>query len=152
MRQAARCILLNDKDEVALVYFGRDNFYKLPGGGIDEGERVVDALRREVREETGYEITDIEELGIVEENRYYCGMHQVSYCYTARATMQGELAPTAEEVAAGVEVRWADSLQTAMDLVADTDAVTDEEGEPIGFEMMRIRDLAILKAAEDALE
>lgn len=152
VRQAARCVLFNDENEVALIYFARDNFYKLPGGGIDEGEALIDALRREVREETGYEIENIEELGIVEENRYYEGLHQRSFCYMARATEEGQIDPTAEEVAAGVELRWADSLQTAIDLVADAEAEVDEDGEPIGLEMMKLRDITILKAAEDALD
>lgn len=148
-RQAARCVLLNDQNEVALIYFSRDEFYKLPGGGLDEDEDIESGLKREVKEETGCDITTITPLGIIEEDRYYCGMHQTSYCYMARVQAEGQNDPTAEEIEAGVELRWANSLETAMDLIGDSEAIADEEGEPIGFEMMRLRELHILKAAEE---
>ena len=43
-----------DKDQVFLVQW-RGDFY-LPGGALESGERPEDALRREILEETGYEV------------------------------------------------------------------------------------------------
>ncbi len=40
--------------------------WSLPGGKVDFGERVVDAIRREIREEIGLEIDLVRPLGIVE--------------------------------------------------------------------------------------
>lgn len=36
---------------------------QLPGGGIDNGESIADALLRETREETGFLIKDINPIG-----------------------------------------------------------------------------------------
>ena len=46
-------------DDVLVVKRGRPPFegqWSIPGGRLEHGERVVDAVRREVREETGLEI------------------------------------------------------------------------------------------------
>lgn len=46
-------------DEVLVIKRGKPPFegqWSIPGGGLHFGERVVDAVRREVREETGLEI------------------------------------------------------------------------------------------------
>ena len=45
--------------EVLVIKRGKPPFegrWSIPGGGLEHGERVIDAVRREVREETGLEI------------------------------------------------------------------------------------------------
>ena len=63
--------------------------YKFPGGGIKKGEGHIDALKREIEEETGYVCNKIDEqIGIVTEkskDRYVNDgiFKMISYYYIA---------------------------------------------------------------------
>jgi ADP-ribose pyrophosphatase YjhB (NUDIX family) len=62
VRAGARALLLDPEDRVLLVRFVNpetgEEFWATPGGGIDPGETLEEALRRELREETG--LDDVE--------------------------------------------------------------------------------------------
>lgn len=51
-RPPSRAIIIKD-GKIALVYSNKYNYYKFPGGGINESEDKIDALIREVKEEVG---------------------------------------------------------------------------------------------------
>lgn len=85
-RPSARGIVcVNGK--VLVIHSLKYNYYKFPGGGIENGETPEDALMREFKEETGYEVIkesiepfgkvtirhkdDFDEGGIWEQENYY---------------------------------------------------------------------------------
>ncbi len=60
MRRAVRAVI-SKGDTLLMVYSKKKGDYKFPGGGIEKGENEEEALRREVKEETGYDISVIED-------------------------------------------------------------------------------------------
>ena len=150
-RVAARAALLNDKGQVAVMNFTVTGSYKLPGGGVDAGEEIEAALHREVREETGYEITDVQPIGRLEEDRYFCGMHQTSWCFTAKVTTFVGADLTPKEEAQGMNLHWADSFEQAITWIESASQL-DEDGSKAGLEMMKIREVAILRQAQKVLQ
>lgn len=52
VRNSARSIIIKGQ-KVAMIYSAKYNYYKFPGGGIEDGENLVDAMIRETREESG---------------------------------------------------------------------------------------------------
>lgn len=66
LRVAAYAVITDDDGKVLLARWteGRRVAWTMPGGGLEAGEDPEDAVRREVREETGYTVHIEELLGI----------------------------------------------------------------------------------------
>ena len=118
------------------------NYHKLPGGGVEAGETFMDALVREVREEAGCAIDQIEELGTVEEFRNRISLHQLSHAYRARLVGEpGQPLLTDDEVQEGFVPVW----MPLSDAIKILESELDSDVYLARF--MTRRDLAFLKAA-----
>jgi 8-oxo-dGTP pyrophosphatase MutT (NUDIX family) len=125
-RSAARLIVI-DRDDRVLLIEGRDStrpesstWWITPGGGLDEGESLEQAARRELLEETGLEIATGRVLAIVPDRYGQDGVPTLNIFYVAQV-VEGDAQP-ASDVA---EIGWfdPDALpprgQIAFDCVAE---------------------------------
>ena len=81
-------LIFNPKGEAFLMrsHKWRDK-YVIPGGHIELGESMEDALRREIREETGLEIYDITFIGFQEfvfDDAFWKRRHFIFFDYACR--------------------------------------------------------------------
>jgi 8-oxo-dGTP pyrophosphatase MutT (NUDIX family) len=59
-------ICFNEKNEVLMVRSGGNERWAIPSGGIEKGESPEDCCIREVKEETGYDVSIVKKLTVKE--------------------------------------------------------------------------------------
>lgn len=145
-RLAARAVLVGESDRIALLHASKHHYYKLPGGGLDDGENMQQALRRELLEEVGCQAEVLAEVGEVVEYRDQWRLKQISYCYLAQL-VGGPGRPnfTEEEIADGFVIVWAPDIDEAISLVG--------QSRPDNYDgrFIQRRDLALLQSAKPLL-
>lgn len=107
VRKAARALLFNDSNEIAVLYVSKNNYHKLPGGGIEQGENIESALEREVMEEVGASINVTKEVGTIIEYRDEFNQLQISYCFIGK--VKGDILEpsfTESELSNGFQLKW----------------------------------------------
>ncbi len=115
-REAVRAVIIK-KNKILMVHsINKD--YKFPGGGIKKGENKIEALEREVEEETGYVCNKIiRKLGIVTERSKDKYVHDrifkmISYYYVAEVSDERkEQKLDAYEAELGFTPVWVDLLE-----------------------------------------
>ncbi|WP_196257956.1 NUDIX domain-containing protein [Pelagibacterium limicola] len=101
MTLGARCAVIVD-GKVLLVRHGYDAGWHFPGGGVDPGETVEEAARREVLEETGYAVEGHVQLFGIYHSRHYTNRDHVTF-FVARAAHKERDFVSGYEIA---EIGW----------------------------------------------
>ncbi len=109
-RPSVRGIIFRD-GKIALVHSLKYDYYKFPGGGIDEGETHAQTLAREVLEESGIQIdpASIKEYGQIirkEKGLYDDIFLQENFYYTAQPLAFKEQKLDDYEAEEGFTLEW----------------------------------------------
>ncbi len=105
VRNAARAIIF-DKDKIAVLHIKKFNRHTLIGGGIDEGESVLQALHREALEEAGCTIKVHEKIATAIEYKTHVSGKQRSTFFIAEVIQKRTPNLTDEEKNSGSVVEW----------------------------------------------
>jgi len=100
-------IIIEIDDGILLVYRKNEPVgWAIPGGFVDYGESLEEAARREAREETSLDVTDLRQMGSYSNPDRDPRLHTISTVFIARATGT----PEADDDAARIGLFTRDSL------------------------------------------
>lgn len=113
-RTTIRAIIINEDQQLLMVYAPKLKDYTFAGGGMKKGEDHIDALKREMKEELGAnKVFNIKPYGYIEEKRFGLSKLptvylQTSYYYMASVSDFGKQQLAEREIDHGVIPVWVD--------------------------------------------
>ena len=150
-RKAARCVVFDSEGKVGLIYSKRYNYYKIAGGGIEEGEDIAEALKREIKEELGVGVKVDGEVGEIFESRGLYKKLQTSYCYYGHIVGEkGEPHFDEEETKEQFETVWVADIDEAIKLTKSDGNM--ERGNNYEYCFMTMRDTTFLNETKRILK
>jgi len=82
IQKKVRGLIYKNKNKLVCIeedVGGTKNLLKLPGGSVEKNESNIKAIKREILEETGYEIDNVKCIGFIENIRKEYVLHMTYY-------------------------------------------------------------------------
>jgi ADP-ribose pyrophosphatase YjhB (NUDIX family) len=105
IRKKVRGVIYKNKNTLVCIEedgYGIKNLLKLPGGTVEKNESNIKAIKREILEETGYEIDNVKYIGFIENIRKEYVLH-ITYYVAKTKGKQKKLQLTAGELEVGTK-------------------------------------------------
>lgn len=102
-RLAVKIILFDNEEKLALL---GTKYRLLPGGGVEEGESLEEAVSREVLEEVGCRTEIEKEFAVTEEFRAKMNRRQETHFFLAKVVGEKGIPQTKQEDEQGIEIEW----------------------------------------------
>ena len=103
-RKIVRAIVFDDQENYYFVRakrdddFGKATLIETSGGGVEAGEDLETALKRELKEELGAEVEIMHKIGIVSDYYNLIHRHNINNYYLCKITSFGEKHLTPDEI------------------------------------------------------
>ena len=103
-RTVVRAIVFDEEDKFYFVKavrdddFGKATLIETSGGGVEENEELLDAIKRELKEELGVEVDVICKIGVVSDYYNLIHRHNINNYFLCKVKSFGDKNLTKEEI------------------------------------------------------
>ena len=150
-RHIARAIVYDEEGYFYFVHVNRDDAFgvasviETPGGGVEAGEDLGTAIRRELSEELGADVDVICKIGLVSDYYNVIGRHNLSNYFLCKVKSSGERHLTQDEID--------DFHLQTMRLTYEQALAEYEKNRDYAFgRLVANREVPVLKRAKELLE
>lgn len=149
-RITSRGFIFNEENKFALLHiltcdeFGVRDHYETPGGGRQSNETNIECLKREIKEELGFTIKNINEIGIIRIEYNLLNRLDKGYFYYAKIDQFVGTSKTKREKEMVKEISWFS--------IDDAIKMYQTKEETLVGKMIHERDLAMLLYLKEILK
>ncbi len=121
-------LILNENDEIFLMKSPKwENQWLVPGGHVEKGEKIGECVKREVKEETGLKVEEIEFVTVLEgmPEKFERDTHFIFLNYSCRAENQ-EVELDQREAVENVWIDPEKALESDLDINDSTEDFIEE--------------------------